>query len=498
MEKEMSQLLRFALIPLAASTISLSCKPIPKPKQTTPRQQQAARSTPREARQPVLYLVEQTTERSLALTPRKKKHSGNEGTENVSPNPADTVTARSRRPPPPSIANLEGFFKLVKVKDATELADASGDAQLGDIVAKPRARTAASPTISYNELLLLHMPDLFPDDADNDYYIVAPKKGTLKDIIQEHRPVDIAWVQDKPFYLSKILEDEESPGRSMMAMYTYDSKNRLVARLLWHSNSSGVWRVAPFLQDELIFKGNFHYTLETQLATEITQKIALMEAAKEQRQRYFRNLSEDGPVFSNLKQSFDMRFNPGLDAEFEGEHSKHDLGQDYQRINDCKPGSCFETHPSNAKNWGTFLSQLTYPEGFLPTFKDPPKISDHIHPIVGQYRAYVFSSKLNNREVHWRFCVAKERINNQPQIWIERTHFADSKVTSFGTYSDILNTGPLANKVIEYQEQAKGLAPAEFDNLPNKWGADYISLAPLLANLKPIKDFKAWLESQKP
>ncbi len=93
----------------------------------------------------------------------------------------------------------------------------------------------------------------------------------------------------------------------------------------------------------------------------------------------------------------------------------------------------------------------------------------------------VFESHLDGRLVEWH--MAKDLSN---RVWIDRIRFKDSKLTSFGTDAEIIDSGILTNKPLEYHFQALAL-PAK-DKIP--FNDVYDDITPFLSKLLPIHQFQ--------
>ena len=82
------------------------------------------------------------------------------------------------------------------------------------------------------------------------------------------------------------------------------------------------------------------------------------------------------------------------------------------------------------------------------------------------------------------------------KVCVEAIRFADAKVTSFGTYNEVINSGILTTKPIEYRGLTYGGLYKELGHEMDKFNqgknrdSQYVDQGPLLNELKPIQDFK--------
>lgn len=118
--------------------------------------------------------------------------------------------------------------------------------------------------------------------------------------------------------------------------------------------------------------------------------------------------------------------------------------------------------------------------------------------LAGKAKGYDFSSTLDGRQIEWKFVV-----DRSGRVWIESVKFTDAKTSSFGNYSEIIDTGFLTSKPFEYREQAAGipgrdnveLTPDVAANAPQNMDHQYqyVDQTPILSALAPIQAFKAAL-----
>jgi len=99
----------------------------------------------------------------------------------------------------------------------------------------------------------------------------------------------------------------------------------------------------------------------------------------------------------------------------------------------------------------------------------------------------VFGGILNGRLVHWHFAVSP-----QGYIWIDRLHFADSLVSPLGIFREVLDSGVLTNKPLDYIEQV--------DCLNKEYRvhkSPYALIINFIGLLKPVQDYGAWVKKNR-
>ena len=87
------------------------------------------------------------------------------------------------------------------------------------------------------------------------------------------------------------------------------------------------------------------------------------------------------------------------------------------------------------------------------------------------------------------------------RVWIQSIDVLPRRVTSYGNHADVLITGILTSKPIEYTEQATGLNLSGRHNNYSTRGPEegviledaihpYVDITPLLDNMLPIQEYR--------
>lgn len=138
----------------------------------------------------------------------------------------------------------------------------------------------------------------------------------------------------------------------------------------------------------------------------------------------------------------------------------------------------------------TALKKVKYPPGFIPDFKQQPHVvkPGRHHPWLGAYTLSIFrGARVDGMDLEWGMAE-----DTQGRVWIEFIRPMNQKVTRLGTLSPTIDTGFLTAKPLEYYSQVKLLPAKYYRVVPNQtsWTEDpYVDITPLLAELKPVKDF---------
>lgn len=271
--------------------------------------------------------------------------------------------------------------------------------------------------------------------------------------------------------------------------------NQMYPRLFYRSNSDGVWRCSAekvFNREgtDFIYKKGTLYTQETKLHPTLN---------------FYLERSQATPV--RLAKEVGEYFHVGNDRRYDklGNKDRYDSEVSIYRsrgledLTRVQPG-----HPNSSgvrpDQMRAYLSSARYPEGFIPDFQRNMlgKPYDVTHSLAGKAKGYDFSSTLDGRQVEWKFVV-----DISGRVWIESVKFTDAKTSSFGNYSEIIDTGFLTSKPFEYRHQAAGiqgrdnveLTPDVAANAPQNMDHQYqyVDQTPILSALAPIQAFKAAL-----
>ena len=137
-----------------------------------------------------------------------------------------------------------------------------------------------------------------------------------------------------------------------------------------------------------------------------------------------------------------------------------------QALRDCQPGSCFgdgETswnradrdrkRPDAQKQIKEHLlavnEQLAAEglRGFVPDFgKEQAGSYSFNHTLLGRTEVNVYMGVLDGRAVEWHMAH-----DSKGRVWIDRISYQDSEISNYGINSEILDSGILTNKPLEYE-----------------------------------------------
>ncbi|MFO1462829.1 MAG: hypothetical protein U1F66_03565 [bacterium] len=316
------------------------------------------------------------------------------------------------------------------------------------------------------------------------------------------RPIHRVQVGPHEFFLSRIFETESENGtrrRYALALVpvVVDGQAVLKRRFFYTSNSdAGAWRCSPFaMGDGHLMKGvGRHYTQETQPVWEISEALHRLEnegplpyvLPEEELHRYISiaspALGEEG--IRTMTAGFTE------EVEFPRVVGITQLGR-------IQPGRAFALprgwgwgHHPNVEQTLQDIRNLAWPEGFLPDFnQSPARQLVQEHSLLG---------RVTFREYRGGYARDRESGRNRPLVWVmgedsrgrawvRHLYFADSPVNSYGVHSEIIDSGILTSKPLEYRSLAGQLEPP----YARSFNDEYVDISPALTLLEPIRQYRA-------
>jgi len=277
------------------------------------------------------------------------------------------------------------------------------------------------------------------------------------------------------FFISKVIYSEHAK-RYESILFSLNDQDLVLPRPLWLSNSDGGWRATPGYISGLYSKGRDRvYTQETKIHQAI---LRLLNEQKNDPSQVIQYSGKDSLVS-------DMFLLATLEKQgintYESEqtiYDDHGLLSELQKY----PAGTYSRNKPTPRIFELF----SYPAGFVPDFTQSPiKSETSQHTLLGDITLETYPATLDNRPIFWVMAYDKSG-----KVWIDRIIFADSKLTSYGTYSEIIDSGALVNKPLEYSSQSAQLILGQ-DYLPIINNPTYVDITPLLDHLKPIRDFRS-------
>ena len=314
------------------------------------------------------------------------------------------------------------------------------------------------------------------DDASDDQII-----DTIKQIILDNPPTKTLTLNGQVIYLTKQYSTS-AYGYNEYIFYTTDSDGQLIARLAHQSHSGGSFRIVPYVgggksRGEINKGVGFHYTQEGKLHPLLNTH--LLDLQKQN--------ASNGTI-NNSDILFNKEIQEILDwLTYEDEvslYDDHELLKSFQQH--PVPGSYttdnIQTLP---KPLNELFANRKYPDNFIPDFAQPPITIEYSqHPHLGNITLESFSALLNHQPITWVMAY-----DEAGRVWIEKIYLTNTPTTTYGNFSQIIDSGLLTNKPLEYSGQTTGLIPdIEIDKTTSFSG--YYDITPLIDNLLPVQQFR--------
>lgn len=290
-------------------------------------------------------------------------------------------------------------------------------------------------------------------------------------------------------------------GYDIMVMYVkndasiafHDVYTRVLLRL---SVSGSGWHASPGVLmaesgDQFILsKGAFHYTQETRIVLPIEQKLTALH----------QKLAD---VVVNLSREY---FTDFVTSRNLSNYKMHITEVKVKNINpvvndiNYGPGVLFAATPSSKPRLGANANQsafevvksinLSTSGAFVPSFEEAPSKSyEFVHPILGGIGVEVFLGILDGQRVEWH--MARD-LATRKKMWIDRIAFENCAINQYGCCKQVIQSGLLTSKPIDYVNQTTWLTPNEFNELDDiHLRKNYRDITPVLQNLWPIRLYRS-------
>jgi hypothetical protein len=309
------------------------------------------------------------------------------------------------------------------------------------------------------------------------------RQGTIaKELLNDSKtfPTVAIEIDNQVYYfVSSVLQVPKST-RLYSVVYSIDPQGRILPRIVYRSKSGGEWMATPGFNpaDRTIQKGmSYHYTQEGKLVLPLA---AYLESQKSV-------VSLDHDIMMN-------QFTLGdLMAEgyftYDKEITKYDDKGALSQFQKYPPGKYSKVRPQ-AGSFADALDTFDYSNlpGFVPDFSvAPTQTWKSTHLYLGEITLESYPAVFQGRPVRW--VMAHDAAG---RVWIDRIFFTDAKPSSYGNYSEVLDTGALTNKPFEYTSQIHNLqnSTTSTEYISSYNYGSYADITPLLDHLAPIAEYR--------
>ncbi len=335
-------------------------------------------------------------------------------------------------------------------------------------------------------------PDYSLFTADNEATTIESEQElvdlkSLELLVEQEsslNPNSIIGIGDKVFGISAPVKNSGQERALLYVLEGEDANEKLNVRLLYRSNSGGDWRVALGVnRDEIYIKGGGrHYTQETKLHPSILSELNSQSAATEIEDQVNDALTEIFKVpleqsrqefINEVEEHHALEGVTSLRAGYLGKEDGLDstkLRRQTEQINEVLLQDFENEHPQ-------FTPDLSV-EGII-------SVSRKQHSLLGECMFTKFKATINGREAYWEFGESRDG----ETVWVDKIGYSDTPVSSYGTDSEIIDSGVITSKPIEYISQCDAI-PTSLRNDINDKGGDYQNIGKFLELLEPIRRYK--------
>lgn len=315
-------------------------------------------------------------------------------------------------------------------------------------------------------------------------------EGTRKILEQPWAQVEHSETIDgHVFHFGPVIDNAHDGYLECFAFVETDKG--LQPRLFYKSNSDGGWRstpytfLDPYTRKTIYSKGEEsggHYTQTTKPVEAVAGYLDRASAKGTVKADFV--INDYYNIWGNVMDN---------STAFQVEIQSYKPEADMSSVTRLKPGGRKERNniALSAEELRSLASGINYPEGFVPEFSQDNVVNTYVknHTMLGECNVRVYEASLDGRPVEWHMAVDKEG-----RVWVDAIKFKNGKTSSFGTVAEVIDSGILTSKPIEYDNQAYGVLGTDFF----AYQPDYVDQTPFLENLRPIQEFRAAMGIPKP
>jgi hypothetical protein len=306
-------------------------------------------------------------------------------------------------------------------------------------------------------------------------------------LFQIEKTIDVAGYK---FHMGPIFENN---GQLFSFMMVDKGSGILMPRLVYKSSSGGGWKSTPGESPGgNISKGDFlkAYTTEGDLVGPIAKYLGQKDKDKGRILRY-----GSQPYTEFFGYGSELRAQVDTYSEEVG-RDPHPLSYDFGVFHkeNLAPGKYRSL--SATKDIGLMNDNFAGMPGLMPSFGSVISTRKAEHTLFGECTYESFRSNYKGYQLEWEF--GQDHLG---RVWIQSIDVLPRRVTSYGNHADVLITGILTSKPIEYTEQATGLNLSGRHNNYSTRGPEegviledaihpYVDITPLLDNMLPIQEYR--------
>lgn len=237
------------------------------------------------------------------------------------------------------------------------------------------------------------------------------------------------------------------------------------------------------------------YTQDTQLHPGFADKVSVLQEIRELRQLPIRPT----PIYESeeaerLLKDFDRQTETYLFGSKELDDQLRELPAGRQSVTDIKRITGFDpsSQPDDAAtailDKIDDLNNTLQTSGAMPDFSQPPNVMETTrHPILGNIIRETFEKSVNGVVYEWQ--MARDQ---NGRVWIDRIRFAKAEPTAYGTDRQMVYSGLLTSKPVDYKHQSDGLPT----NLRQDMGNGDNDVSAFLKKLAPVQEYSKYCYSR--
>jgi hypothetical protein len=346
-------------------------------------------------------------------------------------------------------------------------------------------------------------------ESTNGTSVVTAEKSDIHETIatttvREIGDIAIAEVIEAPDTKERILDGVTfrldgaliNSGREAYAFTTKDSEGKVREFFVYRSGSEGALRVSPgiekFPNGSMFMKGNalnphFQYTQDTQLNPQFAATLSEMISASGGELPLIATdiYEHEGAAAERVMADFgsNMETTAFPDAA---------VATDLVRVNANDFAKYKLSEALGVEDWNQldgefkkYISRLNSEleqSNIIPDFSTAERVETDTHPSLGTITREIFNHSVNGLKYEWH--VAHDA---DGRVWIDRIRYKDAELSAYGTDKQIVHSGVLTSKPIDYHEQTNGL-PEEYVQAGSH--GPYSDVSRFLDTLAPIKQYR--------
>lgn len=313
------------------------------------------------------------------------------------------------------------------------------------------------------------------------YLHSLPAKSMAREMLEDPQhlgiaPVTMAQADGYTFFMSRAINVQERDGgfrTYVLALVPVQENGRVVLkrRYFYKSGSdAGAWRATPgMIMGRLEKIDQVHYTQATKPALAILARLKQLESAHNQPPLSSITLKEE-QVLPYLQVIGEKVTASGWGTQIGKalEEIQKVPGQGMTQVGAYQPGKAFHSRRVDYREKAEFnpnllqtFSEFSFPEGFVPDFsEDKVKAKFELYSSeqgMITCREYGGASIVDKNSGQRRPVIWTMAEDASGRTWVYGVRYADSKTNSYGVYHDVLDTGILTQKPLEYTQQATHL-----------------------------------------